>query len=157
MSCLRSHPVKVGVRVKHAYRSLRFSLYAFSQRRTEATFAASIVLVRARFGGDPSRVNRIVPQDSCDDAELKAFAVHINRAPPQAWPGYGIYLGNGLVITAAHVPANVAQTKPHVIIGGEDLPAALVKQGSDEIDLTLVSVDATKLPVRLQMLADAAL
>jgi hypothetical protein len=69
------------------------------------------------------------PQDSSDDAELKAFAVHINRAPPQAWPGYGIYLGNGLVITAAHVPANVAETKPHVIIGGEDLPAALVKQG----------------------------
>jgi hypothetical protein len=56
-----------------------------------------------------------------------------------------------LVITAAHVPANVAETKPHVIIGGEDLPAALVKQGSDEIDLTLVSVDAMKLPVRLQM------
>ena len=39
-----------------------------------------------------------------------------------------------------------------MIIGGEDLPAALVKQGSfDEIDLTLLSVDATKLPMRLQM------
>jgi hypothetical protein len=90
--------------------------------------------------------------DSSGDAELKEFAVHINQTPPQPWPGYGIYLGNGLVINAAHVPANVTKTKPHVIIGGEDLPAALVKQGSsNEIDLTLLSVDATKLPMRLQM------
>ena len=90
--------------------------------------------------------------NSSGDAELKEFAVHINRTPPQPWPGYGIYLGNGLVITAAHVPGNVALTKPHVIIGGEDLPAVLVKQGSlDEIDLTLLSVDSGKLPVRLRM------
>ena len=112
----------------------------------QALFLFGLALAATLLGSTASS-----PQDSSDDAELKAFAVHINRAPPQAWPGYGIYLGNGLVITAAHVPANVAQTKPHVIIGGEDLPAALVKQGSDEIDLTLVSVDATKLPVRLQM------
>ena len=91
-------------------------------------------------------------QNASDDAGLTAFAVHINRTPRQAWPGYGIYLGNGLIITAAHVPANVAETKPHVIIAGQDLPAALVKQGSlDEVDLTLLSVDAAKLPVRLQM------
>src|SRR5271163_1138079 len=58
------------------------------------------------------------------DADLKAFAVHINRAPQQPWPGYGIYLGNGLILTAAHVPGNVALTKPHVVIAGQDLPAA---------------------------------
>jgi hypothetical protein len=87
-----------------------------------------------------------------EDADLKAFAVHINRAPQQPWPGYGIYLGNGLILTAAHVPGNVALTKPHVVIAGQDLPAALIKQGDlDTIDLTLLSVDATKLPVRLQM------
>ena len=91
-------------------------------------------------------------QNSSVDADLKEFAVHVNRTPRQHWPGYGIYLGNGLIITAAHVPANVAETKPRVVIGGEDLSAALVKQGSlDKIDLTLLSVDATKLPVRLQM------
>lgn len=90
--------------------------------------------------------------DSSGDAELKQYAVHINRTPRQAWPGYGIYLGNGLVITAAHVPANVAETKPHVVIAGEDLPAALVRRGSlDEIDLTLLSIDPAGLPVRLQM------
>jgi hypothetical protein len=38
------------------------------------------------------------------------------------------------------------------VIAGQDLPAALVKQGSLEgVDLTLLSIDGTKLPVRLQM------
>ena len=87
-----------------------------------------------------------------DHAELTALAVHINHTPQQSWPGYGIYLGNGLILTAAHVAGDVAQTKPHVIIAGLDLPAALVKQGSfDNVDLTLLSVDGTKLPVGLQM------
>ena len=87
-----------------------------------------------------------------DPADLRAFAVHINRTPQQPWPGYGIYLGNGLILTAAHVAGDVAQTKPHVLIAGQDLPAALVKQGSlESVDLTLLSVDGTKLPVGLQM------
>ncbi|MGA9849107.1 MAG: serine protease [Roseiarcus sp.] len=87
-----------------------------------------------------------------DDADLKLFAVHINRTPPQPWPGYGIYLGNGLILTASHVPGNFTQSKPHVLIAGQDLPAALVKEGSlEDVDLTLMSIDSTKLPVRLQM------
>jgi Trypsin-like peptidase domain len=87
-----------------------------------------------------------------DQADLKAFAVHINRTPRQSWPGYGVYLGAGLVLTAAHVAGNVAQTKPHVVIAGQDLPAQLVKQGSlESVDLTLLSVDGTKLPVSLRM------
>ena len=87
-----------------------------------------------------------------DDADLKWFAVHINRTPQQPWPGYGVYLGNGLVLTAAHVPGRFALTKPHILIAGRDLPAALVKEGNLEaVDLTLVSINSTKLPVRLQM------
>jgi len=87
-----------------------------------------------------------------EGAELQIYAVHINRTPPQTWPGYGIYLGNGLVLTAFHVPGNFAATKPHVLIGGQDLPAALVRQGSLEgVDLTLLSVNPSQLPVRLQM------
>jgi hypothetical protein len=86
------------------------------------------------------------------EVDLKSFAVHVNRTPQQAWPGYGIYLGNGLVLTAAHVPGNVAETKPHVVIAEQDLPASLVKQGELEgVDLTLLSIDATKLPLRLRM------
>jgi hypothetical protein len=87
-----------------------------------------------------------------DHADLTAFAVHINRTPQQSWPGYGVYLGNGLILTAAHVPGDVAQTKPRVVIAGQDLSSTLVKQGSLEgVDLTLLSVDGTKLPVGLQM------
>jgi hypothetical protein len=87
-----------------------------------------------------------------DEVDLKLFAVHVNRTPQQPWPGYGIYLGNGLVLTAAHVPGNVVETKPHVVIAGQDLPASLVRQGElDGVDLTLLSIDGTKLPVRLRM------
>jgi hypothetical protein len=93
-----------------------------------------------------------VARAQSDPADLKAFAVHINRTPQQPWPGYGVYLGNGLILTAAHVAGNVATTKPHVVIAGQDLPAALVKQGSLEgVDLTLLSIDGTKLPISLQM------
>lgn len=85
-------------------------------------------------------------------ADLSAFAVHINRTPRQPWPGYGVYLGAGLILTAAHVAGDVAQTKPHVLIAGQDLPATLVKQGSlESVDLTLLSVDGTKLPASLQI------
>jgi S1-C subfamily serine protease len=91
-------------------------------------------------------------QAQSDPAFLTAFAVHINRTPKQSWPGYGVYLGNGLILTAAHVAGDVAQTKPHVVIAGQDLPATLVKQGSLEgVDLTLLSIDGTKLPMFLQM------
>src|SRR5580698_7211790 len=87
-----------------------------------------------------------------DQSGLTALAVHINRTPKQPWPGYGIYLGNGLILTAAHVAGNVVQTKPHVVIAGQDLPATLIKQGSlESVDLTLLSIDGTKLPVGLQM------
>ncbi len=87
-----------------------------------------------------------------DPAGLAALAVHINRTPRQSWPGYGVYLGNGLILTAAHVVGEFAQTKPHVLMAGQDLPAALVKEGTlDTIDLTLLSIDGTKLPVSLQM------
>jgi hypothetical protein len=95
---------------------------------------------------------RTCAQVASDAADLKSFAVHVNRTPKQAWPGYGVYLGNGLILTAAHVPGDFAQTKPHVVIAGEDLPASLVRQGSfEDVDLTLLAVDATKLPVRMQM------
>ncbi len=99
-----------------------------------------------------SQVTCGVARAQSDQPDLKAFAVHINHTPQQSWPGYGVYLGNGLILTAAHVAGNVATTKPHVVVAGQDLPAVLVKQGSLEgVDLTLLSIDGTKLPVSLQM------
>ena len=50
------------------------------------------------------------------------------------------------------VPGNVAQTKPHVVIAGEDLPASLVRQGELEgVDLTRSRSMPTKLPVGIGM------
>jgi hypothetical protein len=61
-------------------------------------------------------------------------------------------LGKGLVITAAHVVGNAAQTKPRVRIAGMDLPATAIREGNVErVDLTLLSIDEQRLPIYLQM------
>jgi Trypsin-like peptidase domain len=88
-----------------------------------------------------------------DDA-LRVYAVNILQAPEQSVTGYGIYLGNGLVISAAHVvPPVASRTTPSVRIAGLDLPAKVIKEGSFErIDLTLLSVDEHKLPDSVRML-----
>lgn len=44
---------------------------------------------------------------------LRIYAVIIHD-PPQPWTSYGIYLGRGLVITAAHVVGSASHTKPSV-------------------------------------------
>ena len=73
---------------------------------------------------------------STDDS-LRVYAVHVGDL-------YGVYLGNNLIITAAHVVSD----KPRVRIAGLDLPAKIIKTSSlEELDLALLSVDAQKLPV----------
>jgi len=71
----------------------------------------------------------------------------------QSWgPGYGIYLGKGLFITAAHVAGHTWFTRPKVAIAGTEYPTKVVKAGDFEtIDLTLLSVDETRLPSRLAL------
>ena len=83
----------------------------------------------------------------------KVLSISWPRYPPQSWgPGRGVYLGSGLVITAAHVVTPVARTKPNVRIADMDLPANAIKEGDFErVDLTLLSIDARKLPIYLQM------
>lgn len=87
------------------------------------------------------------------DDSLRIYAVDIWQDPPQSWgPGRGVYLGKGLVITAAHVVTPVAHTKPRVHIAGMELPATAVREGDFErVDLTLLSINEQKLPVYLQM------
>ena len=86
------------------------------------------------------------------DNSLTRYAVNINRTPQQPWPGYGIYLGRGLVITAAHVVGHASQTNPKVLIAGQELPATVIKEGNFKtIDLTLLSVDEERLPIGLRM------
>src|SRR5437763_333 len=62
------------------------------------------------------------------DDSLLLYAVNILRTPPAAWQGYGIYLGQGLVLTAAHVVDQVARTKPRVVIAGRELPSEAVRE-----------------------------
>ena len=87
------------------------------------------------------------------DDSLLAYAVNVHRTPMQTWgPGYGIYLGRGLFITAAHVVGRAWMTRPKVAIAGQEYPTRVVKEGSFEgTDLTLLSVEESILPVRLRL------
>jgi hypothetical protein len=89
------------------------------------------------------------------DDDLKIYAVNVVKKAPlkKEFIGFGIYLGNGTVITAAHVVGHFPiLTHPHVHIAGLDLPAEVIKNGAfEETDLALLSVDAAQLPVSLQL------
>jgi hypothetical protein len=86
------------------------------------------------------------------DDSLLAYAVNIHRTPEQSWPGYGIYLGKGLFITAAHVVGRAWMTRPKVVVAGQEYPTQVVKEGSFEgTDLTLLSVEESVLPLRLRL------
>jgi hypothetical protein len=91
---------------------------------------------------------------SLDDS-LRIYAVNVVKTTPFEKPftGYGIYLGKGAVITAAHVIGRWGFLKnPQVLIAGQSLPAQIIKEGSvDQTDLTLLSVDETRLPVSLRL------
>ena len=86
--------------------------------------------------------------DSTDES-LRVYAVHILQGPNQSPTGAGIYLGKGLVITAAHVTNS---RQPGVSIAGLSLPASIIKKGEfEQIDLALLSVDEEKLPISLRL------
>ena len=83
-----------------------------------------------------------------DDA-LKVYAVNVVRDHPQSKEPFvssGIYLGQGMVITVAHVIGPNLRVR----IAGRDLRVDIIKQGSsDTTDLALLSVDELNLPVSL--------
>jgi hypothetical protein len=109
-----------------------------------AIVAAVLMIVRA---------DAQTPDDSLD-----IYAVNVIKTPPfqKQFTGDGIYLGNGLVITAAHVVGHWPFfTRPRILIGGQDLRAKIIKNGSfGEIDLALLSIDATQLPMSIQLRRD---
>jgi hypothetical protein len=62
---------------------------------------------------------------------------------------YGVYLGKGLILTAAHVGG---WADPSVGIADKLLPSRTIKRGSlASVDLTLVQVDEQQLPVSLRI------
>jgi hypothetical protein len=91
------------------------------------------------------------------DDTLLAYAVTIQLSSfMQTWSGYGIYLGNGLFITAAHVAGRTWMTRPKVVIAGQEYPTSVIKEGSFEgTDLTLLSIEESLLPMRLRLRQNA--
>jgi hypothetical protein len=89
------------------------------------------------------------------DDDLRIYAVNVVKTPPfeRQFTGYGIYLGQGIVITAAHVVGHWPFfTHPRVLIAGQDLRAKVIKNGSFETtDLALLSVDEATLPMSLRL------
>lgn len=89
------------------------------------------------------------------EASLKIYAVNVIGAQAFKSPsiGYGVYLGRGVVLTAAHFVGRYPfAASPHVLIAGKDLPAKVIKQDpSDRVDLALLAVDERQLPVSLRL------
>jgi hypothetical protein len=94
-------------------------------------------------------------QGQSPDDSLRIYAVSVVKTTPfeEPFTGDGIYLGKGVVITAAHVIGRWGFLKdPHVLIAGQNLPAKIIKEGSiEQTDLTLLSVDEARLPVSLRL------
>jgi hypothetical protein len=89
------------------------------------------------------------------DDDLRVYAVSIINVVPFKSPvsGYGVYLGNGAILTAAHVVGRWSLfSTPRVLIAGQELLAKVVKKGSfEQTDLALLAVDETSLPVSLRL------
>src|SRR5271168_1127332 len=67
------------------------------------------------------------------DDDLRVYAVGVTRGGPFIWPysGYGIYLGDSAIITAAHVVGRWAIFEnPTITIAGLKIEAKVIKKGS---------------------------
>ncbi len=108
--------------------------------------ALGVAGIAAGLGALPCHAE--TPEDS-----LLAFAVHVARTPLPDWgAGAGIYLGNGLVLTAAHVVGQSWLTRPRIIIGARSYAARAVKEGRfEDVDLTLLAMEDDALPLRLRL------
>jgi hypothetical protein len=78
------------------------------------------------------------------DHWVEDYVVQVLWGDEQNPVGAGVYLGSGLVITAAHVGGG--QTSG-VRVDGLNVPAALIKTGSfPQLDLSLIYMDPGKIP-----------
>lgn len=116
-----------------------------------ATWFGLVTIAAAAAAHAQTRDISLTPDDS-----LRIYAVNVVHSRPLEEPfvGYGIYLGQGAVITAAHVlgrwPSFISN--PRVLIADQELPAKVIKSGSAEtMDIALLTVDETRLPVSLRL------
>jgi hypothetical protein len=89
------------------------------------------------------------------DDELRIYAAGILNVAPFARPfsGYGVYLGQNAIITAAHVVGHWAVlTDPTVSLAGVQVPAKIIKKGSfPQLDLALLVAGDAALPLSLRL------
>ena len=91
-------------------------------------------------------------QPSYANQEDETFLVYAVNIDMHSWQGYGIYLGKGFFITAAHIIGRSWLTRPEIVMAGQRYPTRVVKEGSSSnTDLTLLAVDENLLPMRLRL------
>jgi hypothetical protein len=94
-------------------------------------------------------------QAQSSDSNLRVYAIGVINVAPLKLPfsAFGVYLGQGAIITVAHGLSHWPPfTNPKIIIGGKELPATVIKKGSfPQLDLGLLSVDEVALPFSLRL------
>ena len=79
------------------------------------------------------------------DDSILLYSVGVNGAA-------GVYLGNGLVLSVAHVVGSGILNKPTVTVSGKTLFATIVKESPfEQLDLALLQIDESGLPVSLRL------
>jgi hypothetical protein len=110
--------------------------------------AVLLIVAAALLASVPARA-----QSSDDD--LRVYAVGVSKAGPFFWPysGYGIYLGDSAIITAAHVVGRWSLfTNPTIVIAGQEMLAKVIKKGAfPQLDLAQLSVEQALLPESLRL------
>lgn len=93
-----------------------------------------------------------------DDPEsaVRILSVNVVHAalPFRPWfVGYGVFLGDGLIVTAAHVIGRAFfLTPPRVLVAGQELPAKVVSAGTaGGVDLAILAVPQETLPISLRL------
>jgi hypothetical protein len=141
--------------VTERHEAIGLETWLFSEQGRRLKFAAFMLAVLPAFpvfAGDAFTApgQNAHAQSAGRNSDPHAFAVNIFRNPRQSWPGYGVYLGDGLVLSAAHVVGRSMLGNPSVAIAGRTLEAKVVKEGEFEtVDLTLLRIDARELPPSL--------
>ncbi len=88
-----------------------------------------------------------------EGGDIARYAVEIVNQPGATWRGNGIYLGQGLVLTAAHVVPGRRELETTVLVAGRQLPGITIKYGDFEsVDLAIVKIDETLLPYNIRHL-----
>jgi len=89
------------------------------------------------------------------DDDLRIYAVSVVNIVPFKRPfsGYGIYLGQNAIITAAHVVGHWSlYENPIVRIDAHEIPGKIIKKGAfPDLDLALLVVGDESLPVSLRL------